>query len=161
MKSHNILLTVSLVMAAWLLPAGNARADVVLFDGASFIQNRQSVVQSFNISTPGTITVTLTNIPWLDVISDLTCSLTTASGVVGTSNGAGTESFNVGKGTFYAHWFGEASGQYDIGVLGIKIVFIPNTVTPVPLPASLLLLLSGLGVLLGWQRRERLPAAVA
>lgn len=161
MKYMNLIAASVLVMSAWLVPAAAARADVVLFDGASFIQNRQSVVQSFSILTPGTITMTLTNIPWLDVVSDLTSSLTSATGVLGTSMGAGTESFNVGSGTFYAHWFGEAAGQYHIGVLGIKIAFTPDTVTTVPLPASLLLLLSGLGVLFGWQRRATLPVAVA
>jgi hypothetical protein len=51
----------------------------------------------------------------------------------------------------YAHWFGDADGTYGIGVYGIKITFQPAA--PVSLPKPLILLLSGLGVLWGWQRR--------
>ena len=48
-----------------------------------------------------------------------------------------------------------------LGVIGIEVIFQAANATPVPLPASLLLLLSGLGVLFGWQRREALPAVAA
>jgi MYXO-CTERM domain-containing protein len=52
----------------------------------------------------------------------------------------------------YAHWFGNANGAFGLGVYGLNIAFQP-TGTPVPLPTSLILLLSGLGMLWGWQRR--------
>jgi hypothetical protein len=151
-----------LVSSAWAAPFTAAQASTVLYDSATFVQGEQSGVQSFDITTPGTITVTLTDIAWLDVVSDLTASITTASGVVGTSTGAGSESFSVGSGTIFAHWFGDASGATGLGVIGIEVVFQAAN-TPVPLPASLLLLLSGLGVLFGWQRqrREALPAVAA
>jgi hypothetical protein len=68
---------------------------------------------------------------------------------------AGTESVSVGPGTFYAHWFGNAQGTYNEGVVGIDIQFQPSFST-VPLPASLLLLLSGLGFLVLWRPRRRL-----
>jgi hypothetical protein len=152
MKSLQFLLASILVLAACVWPASAARADTVLYDSASFLQGQQSFVQSFNITTPGTISVSLSNIPWLDVISDLTCFLTSVTGLVGSTMTSGSESFSVGAGTIYAHWFGEAQGNYGIGVVGIKIVFQPGTV--VGLPASFILLLSGLGVLFGWQRRE-------
>jgi hypothetical protein len=151
-----------LVLGTWAVPYSAAQASTVLYDSATFVQGEQAgVLPSFDIPTPGTLTVTLSNIPWLDVVSDLSASITTASEVVGTSSGAGSESFNVGSGTLFAHWFGDASGALDLGVIGITITFQPNSVTPVPLPASLLLLLSGLGVLFGWQRREARPVAAA
>ena len=150
-----------LISSAWTVPFTAAHASTVLYDSATFVQGQQAGVQSFDITTPGTLTVTLTDIAWLDVVSDLTASVTTASGVVGTSTGAGSESFSVGSGTVFAHWFGDASGASDLGVLGIEVVFQAANATPVPLPASLLLLLSGLGVLFGWQRREILPTVAA
>jgi hypothetical protein len=59
----------------------------------------------------------------------------------------------VGAGTYYAHWFGDAQGVYNLGVVGLKIQFQPGA-TAVPLPATLLLMLSGLGLLFGWQSRK-------
>jgi hypothetical protein len=135
-----------ILVCAGFVPVEPARADTVLYDGAGFIQGSQSFVQSFNITAPGTLTISLADVPWLDTIADLNCFLTTASGVLGTSMGGGTESMRVGAGTFYAHWFGDADGRYDLGVYSLKIMFHPD-VNTVPLPRSLSLLLSGLGLL--------------
>ncbi|MGO9513663.1 MAG: hypothetical protein ACLP2F_08485 [Steroidobacteraceae bacterium] len=147
-------------IGAWVLPLGAAQAETVLYDSAGFIEGQQSFVESFDITTPGTLTVTLSNIPWLDTIADLNCFLSTATRVLAPSWGQGMESMRVEPGMIYAHWFGDASGAYDLGVYGIKIAFQPNGMSPVPLPKSLILLLSGLGVLLGWQRRVGvLPAS--
>src|SRR5260370_728864 len=101
--------------------------------------------------------MTLSNIPWLDVVSNLSGFLSTPSGEIGTTIGAGTESVNVGAGTYYAHWFGDAQGAYNLGVVGLKITFQPGAV-PVGLPTSFVLMLSGLGILFGWQNR-RTPAS--
>jgi hypothetical protein len=146
-----------LALAAWALPVGAARADTLLYDGISVISGSQSSVQSFNVTAPGSLTMTLSSIPWLDTVSDLTGFLTTASGMIGTTIGAGSETIDVGAGTYYAHWFGDAQGAYNLGVVGLKISFQPS-VAPVPLPASFVLLLSGLGLLFGWQRRAIVPA---
>ncbi|MGD0492609.1 MAG: PEP-CTERM sorting domain-containing protein [Steroidobacteraceae bacterium] len=157
MKYRHLLTTSILALSAWLLPSAAVRADTVLYDSAGFVQGSQSFVQSFNITTAGTITMTLTDIPWLDAVSDLTGFLTTTSGVVGQAF-SGSETMSVGPGTIYAHWFGDAQGTYDLGVVGVNISFQPSVITAVPLPASLCLLLSGVGILLGWQRRERVCA---
>jgi len=111
--------------------------------------------QPFSITTPGTLTVTISNIPWLDVVTDVTSYLSTTNGVIGTTmHAAGTETMNIGPGTFYAHWFGNAQGTYNEGVLGVDIQFQPSFST-VPLPGSLLLLLSGLGFLYLWPVRRQ------
>jgi len=160
-KTRHGLTALILIFSAWALPTNAAHAGMTLYNDAGFIQGEQSFTQSFDITTPGTLTVTLSSIPWLDTLSDLTCFLTTASGSIGSSMDGGTESISVGPGVIYAHWFGVASGSFDIGVFGLNIVFQPSNVTAVPLPASLLLLLSGLGVMLGWQRSKSaaVPAA--
>jgi hypothetical protein len=158
MKIRRLLPVSILLLAAWVLPAGAVRADTLMYDGISVISGSQSSVQSFNVAAPGILTMTLSSIPWLDTVADLTGFLSTASGQVGTTIGAGTESFNVGAGTYYAHWFGDAQGAYNLGVVGLKISFQPSVVTPVPLPVSFVLLLSGLGLLFGWQRRATMPA---
>jgi hypothetical protein len=147
-----VLATTMLSVAAWLLLTPESQASV-LYDEAGFIEGQQSFVQSFDITSAGKLTISLSNIPWLDTISGLDCFLTTSTGLLGASMSAGTESFNVDPGMIYAHWFGDAAGQYGIGVYGLKIQFQPNGI-PVPLPGSLLLLLSGFGILLGWQRSK-------
>jgi hypothetical protein len=147
------------VLAATVLGSGGvlsaAHADTVLYDSAGFIQGQQAFVQSFDITTAGTMTVTLSNIPWMDTIADLGGFMSTSSGVInGSVMNAGTETFNVLPGVVYAHWFGDANGKYGIGVYGLDITYAANqAVTPVPLPASLVLLLSGIGLICGWQRR--------
>jgi hypothetical protein len=157
MKIRRFLPASILLLAAWALPAGAARADTLLYDGLSVISGQQSSVQSFNVTTPGLLTMTLSSIPWLDAVSNLSGFLTSASGLIGTTIGAGTESVSVGAGTYYAHWFGTAQGDYNLGVVGMKITFQPGAV-PVSLPTSFVLMLSGLGILFGWQSR-RTPAS--
>jgi hypothetical protein len=164
MKSHTVAASAILALSIWLTPFAASRADTVLYDAGSFVEGQQSFTQSFNISGPGTLTVSITDIAWLDIVSDLNCFLSTASGLInptanGSDSGNGSETFSVGSGPIYAHWFGSAQGIYDLGVIGVKITFQPAGI-PVPLPASLVLLMSGLGVLFGWQRRA-MPAAVA
>ena len=157
MKIRRFLPASILLLAAWALPAGAARADTLLYDGISVISGAQSQVQSFNVAAPGLLTMTLSTIPWLDAVSNLSGFLTSASGPIGTTIGAGAESVNVAAGTYYAHWFGTAQGDYNLGVVGMKITFQPGAV-PVGLPTSFVLMLSGLGILFGWQSR-RAPAS--
>jgi len=136
------------VIAAWALSLRPAAADTVIYDSAGFIQGQQSFVQSFDITTAGTLTVSLADIPWLDTVSNLNFFLTSAGGTIGKSMGAGSESIGVGPGVVYAHWFGDANGQFGVGAYGIKLMFQPG-VTPVPLPGALFLLLSALAALVG------------
>ena len=131
-------------VAVWglgLVPAA-ARAGT-LYDNAGFIKGQQSFVQSFDITTPGTLTVTLSDVPWLDTLSDLNCFLSSSSGVIGKTWGAGTESIEVSPGMIYAHWFGVADGSFGVGVYSHKVSFQPAG-APVPLPPSVILLLSAL-----------------
>jgi hypothetical protein len=140
-------------MIACLGAMAPAHADSVLYDSANFVSGQEAFVQSFAISQPGTLTVTLESVPWLDAIKDLTFFFTSTTGVVGSSMHEGSDSMDVDAGTYYAHWFGRADGQYKLGVDELRIEFHPQ-VAAVPLPASLLLLLAGLGLLFGWQRRD-------
>jgi hypothetical protein len=153
MKSQQFLAASLLLLA--VAGIGSARAESALYDSAVVVDGQQGFVQSLDITTSGTLTFSISNIPWLDVVSGLTSFLSTPTGVVGTTlDGAGSESIQVGPGIYYAHWFGDAQGTFNEGVLGVNIEFQPNGTTAVPAPASVLLMLSGLGVLLGWSRRR-------
>jgi hypothetical protein len=152
-------LTAALLCVA-LARVDTVRADTVMYDSVGFIQGNQSFVDTLNITTPGTLTITLSDVPWLDAISNLSLFLTSASGTFGPAMNGGSESLKVGAGTFYAHWFGEADGQFQLGVYSLKISFQPD-VSPVPLPASAILLLSGLLVMVGGRRCRKLPGRAA
>ena len=154
MKSTHFLNAAGLLLAILLIPWGAARADTVMYDGMSVVDGQQAFTKSFSVTTPGTLTMTVTDVPWLDVVSDLTFFLSSPKGLMGTTMNGGTESIQVQPGTIYAHWYGDAHGSYDLGVVGVNIQFRPYWETPVPLPASLLLMLSGLTMLVLWFRRK-------
>jgi hypothetical protein len=156
------LLAIGIVgLGAWGLTGGAARAATVLYNSTGVIQGQESFVQSFNITTPGTLTITLSNIPWLDTVSGLSGFVSTSTSVLGKATGPGSESMSVAPGTLYAHWFGDADGSYGLGVYGINISFQPTATSAVPLPGTLILLLSGLGLLFGWQSRRKVEAPTA
>lgn len=158
MRLH-VFFSVCIVFIVGLAGIRPAAAAEVLYDGAGFIQGQQSFVQSFNITGPGTLTVTMSNIAWPESLASLNVVLGTSSGLMGAEMGVGSETFNVNSGVVFAQWFGTAQGPLDIGVYSMKIVFQPNG-TVVPLPASILLLASGLLYVAVWQRRRdpRFPA---
>lgn len=139
-----------------LLGAAGARtataSEVPLYDGSGFLSGQQSFVQSFNITGPGTLTVSLTNVDWPLQLASLNMVLSSGSGsLLGPEMGAGTDSVHIDGGMVYAQWFGTAQGPLDTGLYSLKVQFLPSAL-PVPLPASIALLLSGLA-LLAWQRR--------
>jgi len=158
MNLSRIMSVMCLVLAAWLVCAKAAHADMIIYDSMSIFEGQQAFTDSFNVSTPGTLTVTMTSVPWLDTVTDLSFFMSSPQGTVGAAlNGAGTESINLSSpGTYSANWFGNAQGLYDLGVVGLDIEFHPNG-TPVPLPASILLMLSGLGLLFAWPPRIAPP----
>ena len=150
------LFTIALAgIAAWALSFSPAVADTVLYDGSAFMRGTQSFSDTFNLTGPGTLTVTLSNVDWPQKLASLNFLLSTANGMMGPEMGAGTYSYNIAAGgNVFAQWFGTAQGPLNAGVFSLEIDFQPLGGMPVPLPASAVLLLSGLALLL-WQRRAR------
>ena len=153
----------------WILPcllgwlaAGSASAAEVLYEGTGFMSGQQSFTDAFQVSGPGTLTVSMANIAWPQQLASLDMVVSTASGLLGPEMGPGTQTFDIkNPGMVYAQWFGTAQGPLDTGVYSMNIQFVPAG-TAVPLPYSIALLASGL-VLLLWQRRRStsLDSAVA
>ena len=153
MKFRHFLAAPILALAA-ALPLRSALADTVppYVNISSMIQGQASNTQSFDVPTAGVLTVTLADLPLFDPVN-LSLSLSTTSEVIGSPMGIGTESINVGPGMIYASLFANATGSFGMGGYSENISFQPSTISAVPLPTTLVLLISGLGVLLGWQRR--------
>lgn len=131
--------------------AQRAQASEILFDGVGFLQGTQTFSDSFNLSSPGTLTVSLANVAWPEQLASLNLLLTSPSGAMGPEMGPGTSTFNVTAGNVTAQWFGTAQGALNTGVYSMEIQYQPNTV---PLPTSIALFLSGFTLLI-WQRRAR------
>lgn len=154
MNIRNLLFT-GICVAAAVVASEQSRAAEVLYNGSGFLTGQQSFVESFNISGPGTLTVSLSNVAWPEALASLNMTLSSASGgLLGPEMGAGTDTFKVTEGMVFAQWFGTAQGPLDAGVYSMNIQFQPSGLTLVPLPTSIALLASGL-VLLAWQRRRR------
>ncbi len=154
-----ILRNLSLVLSAiacWSLGSTQAGASM-LYDGVGFLQGTQSFTDTFSVSSPGTLTVTLGDLDWPAPLSSLDLLVSSPNGAIGSEMSAGTSTFNVSSGNITAQWFGTAtSGGLDTGAYSLEIQFSPTS--PVPLPTSCALLLSGLALFI-WQRRTRAGSA--
>lgn len=153
MKLGKLLAGTLLGLCGIILPMA-AQADSVLYDGSGFLVGTQSFVRSFDLASAGKLTVTLANVDWPQQLASLNLLVTSTGGAMGPEMSVGTATFNVNKGDVFAHWFGTAQGPLNAGVYSVKVDFQPAGGTSVPLPTSLALLLSGLGLLL-WQRRSK------
>jgi PEP-CTERM motif len=146
----------SAALAAALLlgSVGNALAAEVMYDGVGFIFGQQTVTDSFSVSGPGTLTVTLQDMSFPSPLANLDLVVSTAQGLLGPETGAGTTSYRLTGGAeqVYVQALATAQGPLDAGVYGLDVMWKP-TIAPVPLPASLALLASGL-MLLAWQHRR-------
>jgi hypothetical protein len=134
-----------------------AGASEILYDGVGFMQGTQSFTDSFSLSSPGTLTVTLANVSWPTQLASLDLLMSSPSGALGpeldATNSTATATYNVTSGNVVAQWFGTAQGSLNAGVYALEVQFQPST-NPVPLPTSIALFLSGIGLLV-WQRRTR------
>jgi hypothetical protein len=133
------------------VPVSTAGASEVILDSSGFITGQQTLTDTFSVSGPGTLTVTLTDMSWPAPLASLDMIIGTTQGLLGPEMGVGTDTYQISGGEVFAQWFGTAQGPLDAGVYGLKIEFTP---VPVPLPTSILLLLSAMGLLI-WQRRDR------
>lgn len=156
MKISKVFLAAVSTLALWSMGSSQAPAEVI-YDGAGFMRGTQSFSDSFNLSSAGTLTVTLTNVAWPQSLASLQLIVESTSGVLKSGDATTspfTSSFSVNAGDVFAQWFGTAQGALDRGVYAINISFEPTGGNPVPLPTSIALFLSGIGLLV-WQRRIR------
>jgi hypothetical protein len=155
LKIHRGLWVAAGTLAFCTMGLRSAAAAELLYSGSGFLEGTQSFTDSFSVSSPGTLTVTLANVGWPAPLSSLNMLVSSPSGALGPEMSAGTSTFNVLAGDVSAQWFGTAQGALNAGVYSLEIQFQPSTSgAVVPLPTSIALLLSGIGLLI-WQRKTR------
>jgi len=149
----------ALAVAAMLL-ASHALADEMDLVNTSHTVDASGGVSinRLELKGPGTLTVTLTSIPWPQSLAQVAMLLTTLTGTVeGHMDGFNTESFRVnGAETLYAFCFGRAERlpgfDFGYGTYGLWVHFKPQA-PAVPIPPSFGLLGAGLLGLALWRRR--------
>jgi hypothetical protein len=117
----------------------------VLLSQSTLVINQQSDVYDFTAPGPGTLTVQLEDLTWPDPLSSLMFSLDSARSVLGWVASAGELTLSMAHGgSYFVDVTGVAGGALDLGLYSLQVDW-----TPVPLPAALVLMLSGLGILGG------------
>jgi hypothetical protein len=144
------------MLGATLVP-GRAAAESIapetLLQQSTMVINQQSNSYSFTAPGPGTLLVQLGDVDWPTLLQSINLSLDSPTQVLGTlAVTGGLELTLASGGTYYADITGQAAAPLDIGVYSLEVQFLPQGV--VPLPESLLLLLSGIGAL-GFYRIAR------
>jgi hypothetical protein len=127
--------------AAWSV-AGHAEsvaADTEYFRGT------QTATSTFAAPGAGTLTVNVYDLDWPSALSSLSFSVTNATSVMGTLTKPGTLEYDVtGPGMYTAVISGAAGNNpFGLGAYSFNVQFT----SAVPLPPSVILLLSGLGAL--------------
>lgn len=131
-----------------LLLAPVVEADTVLLSDTTLVSGSQSSTFSFQAPGSGTLSLQLTDIDWPQALSSLSVTAGNgqqllASWMDNGSQSTGSLSFQVTSGQYFADVLADAGGALDLGAYSLSVQFTPAA-SPVPLPASGLLLLGGL-----------------
>jgi hypothetical protein len=149
-------------LVVYALAASVAQASTELVAATTLVSGSQTTVLSFQAPGPGTVSVQLTNLDWPQALTSLSFMAASASNVLSswsdTSMSTQSASFQVvAGGPLFADITATAGGPLDLGAYSLALSFTPAA--PVALPASGVLLFSGILGLLLWRRRTLVPPA--
>lgn len=116
-------------------------------------------IGDFYSSSAGTVTLTSRTFQWGDLLSTLSTNVFLQGAVsVLTLNGTGSLVFDVAAGQYFTtSLFMVAGGQKGYGMSAMDVYFAPS-VTEVPLPDGLWLLMGGFALLVALPQRRSLAA---
>ncbi|HTB66244.1 MAG TPA: hypothetical protein VK727_08450 [Steroidobacteraceae bacterium] len=151
-----VALALTLLLFGAIAFEDQAHAGQILTQTGAFVGPSEAAEYSMNITSPGTLTMNLIDYGWPSPLAALTLDILSPTAVVGQMTGAGLETLSLtAPGTYYAFVNAvAATGHLEGGSYGLTADFQALGSTPVPLPASISLLLGGLMVLL-WSARRK------
>jgi hypothetical protein len=131
------------LLAALLVAAQAVEADVVYTDRVLITGSESLQVFEMPFDAPGSYRITATDLRWPTAeLAALSFGAFTATESLATRSGAGTlEFFMAGPGRVFLQLYARTAGPEYAGLVAIQ----GESVAVVPLPASLVLLLSALG----------------
>ena len=126
----------------------------VVYENVGFIGGHERVSESFQITDSGTYQATLIDFEFPEAFELLSLSVVTATEEMGRVSTEGYFIFEADPGTYYANLFGWSGGGLDLGLYGVQVALIDgfDSVSPVPLPAPIVLLASALVAFVGFGR---------
>jgi hypothetical protein len=148
-------------------PFGGGAPLQSLVSGAarSSLNNNQLVwgtslnVSAMSLPSAGTVTVKLTDMGWTETLQSLTVLVTDLNGIWQRLDGPGSMLINVsGPSQLFAAAFARSAAG-AVGFYNLHATF--SATAPVPLPAAVWLLVSGLGGLAAVRRKKNTAALSA
>lgn len=143
-----------------------AQAATVVYEDVDFLFNESSStplslgapsfatkVSSFEIASAGTYQVTLADFVFPEAFDKLSLAISSFidAKTVGKIDGEGSFTFfATGAGKYYASLFAEPGENYGVGLYGVQVASLS---APVPLPPGILLMMSAIGLLVGFKKK--------
>src|SRR5262245_46200446 len=130
-----------------LLSAPAARADSVLLSSGTAMTGKQSWSSDLSIETPGTLSVRVTDLgePFtiVEPLASLSFGITSATGPLDSRSGEGELSMDIAPGLYSLYIAAVPGGRFNLGLVSWTAT-LQTLAAPVPLPASLWLLIASL-----------------
>ena len=150
MKTHTKRsVVIGIVVLSWLMLMPSAGMAAPIFETTEYITGIEGQTYRFDIAAPaGEFKATLSDLSYGPLEFDFVgLSISTAEQTLGAIDAPGTIFFSgIPDTNYYANVFGVGAGDFDTGLLGVQV-------EAVPLPPSLIFLLSGV-VLIAVSRRR-------
>jgi len=162
MKGRMLQFTTTLTVAcAGILFVVQAQASMVsvdagvVYEDVGFISGYEQVSESFQITRAGTYRATLTDFEFPVAFDFLNLNIVSSIKEFGRVSAEGSFIFEADPGTYYANLLGLSGGDLELGLYGVQVALIDgfDSVSPVPLPAPVVLLASALIMIFTFFRR--------